>query len=342
MATMTRNATFVRNRYWHSALALAAAFLAGCAGTAATSPREVDAAEQTVPEEASPANAEDDEEGQTRFDWPRTGSVRVEEEVQKRGKTATLKFALDLKSDPASGLLEVRHRPLEVTADGRTLAVPGGGLDPVTAAVLPVFRVAPDGELVEVLEVEERVRAALAMMRSSLPEPQFEQLRSSPLGQRLGDVLTAKVTEMWGAWVENWTDFEPEPGEGVEFEMELPTAGDRTIPALGAFQHFGPVEGKPGLSRVRFEWKTKEGSDVDAGFAALVGVQVLPGYASLSIEYSAEAWIDLATLRPERVETGRRVRVTPKSGEPIEELERHTYRFDFSGAADTRPPARAN
>jgi len=97
-------------------------------------------------------------------------------------------------------------------------------------------------------------------------------------------------------------------------------------------RNLGPSAERPDRARLRYEvGSTKMGPAVSAALGGL-GTDVSAEVSSVSFQYGSEVVIDLATLRPDWVRTERIVSAEGKDGQRKQQIERHTYEFDWATA----------
>lgn len=276
------------------------------------------------------------------FAWPAPAKVAVTQDAVKKGKRARMRFNLVTEMDPRDGSLLVGFRDYEfLEFDGMPVdtAEAREALAPVLAltSLVPSFRVAADGALVELvgLDVEAMVQG---LRRMGKADPQveavFDRLTKSP---EMRAQIEAKAADSWSLWVGFWR------------EQDLEEGGTRTVitrvPVLGAeldqqvvVRHLGRAEGCPGCVRLRAE-ATLEGPDFRKAWMGMTRSLAGQGdHAKGLEEFLAsvedikrtsimETVTDPATLKPVTVTSETRVTVRARNQPPAEQTERATYAF---------------
>lgn len=293
---------------------------------------------------ASAAAAAAADQGFT-FQWRAPCRVPVEELVEKKGKTARLRYVVVVQSRP-DGRLSVRLEEMSfVEANGLDVTSPEwqARLAPALAmvATLPVLVVTPEGEHVATEGIDamvERVLSSKAFTGGSMPKESSNAAAKLLRSDAMKELLAEKMTEYWAAWVEAWIGGTLAPGEVFEGDIEVPLGGQQ-VPTKMRFEHHGPVE--RGSKLVRLSLAMRQTGDVAAaGMASIVRMLIqesgqgpLKGVKieSFNRVMRAETETDPASLRPRRarheVETQMIV-----AGKKLSQREVHDSRFDWAKA----------
>lgn len=177
------------------------------------------------------ARAQDDEDcfsfpvTTLRSDWPRSGQVAVRETVLENGVRAVTAYTLRWQPDGSGVAFVLGFEDFRLlTIDGRDASEPGvkavaDRLAP-RLKVLPRMRISFDGELIELLELDQVIAAVAAEMPRNEETAALEEKLRRPETRR---ALEAAAAERWNAWGAGFSGLETlGPGYEQETDVEIP------------------------------------------------------------------------------------------------------------------------
>ncbi len=164
-----------------------------------------------------------------KFAWPVPSQVTVTENTLKKGKTAKTRYDIVLSKQAKGNNYEVRFEHFQfLDINGMDLSVPENKkqLGPMLAqmnamgSMIPTLVVNPQGQVEDVIGMEEAVTNALKVMPAA--DPQMIAALKSPA---MIAQMKEKSVDFWRVWVETWVLSQPAPGKPVVVEMEIPVVG---------------------------------------------------------------------------------------------------------------------
>lgn len=280
-----------------------------------------------------------------RFGWPAEGSVRVREDILKKGRSVETTYVLRWApiADGSGTVLE--YSDYEIVSFG---GVPRS--DPRLAKVLPQFEALAsampkftldeEGNLTGFIGFEEMIDSVLGLLEERDPElgPKIAELLRQP---QMRATMEEKAAETWNAWVGNWIDLEVERGTEEVWEVDVEEYGG----FVREFEYrFGERAEYRGLECVEIAME----SVADEALLLRTTLEMLGLIAeSVDVELPDElpfarmARTDLIEgifavdgLRPLEVERSMTVQIWKTANSESEEsLESHHYVFEWSDMA---------
>lgn len=283
-------------------------------------------------EETPPAPVE---EVTLTFDWPATGSVRVDQRhTAENGETARSRFLLFWSPNEAQRGTVVQHTEYEFLGVGqRDMDDPGFRQEAQMfrwlQSSLPEMYVGPDGQVLGFGSWAKTVRDTLAYMRETgateeqvgYMEETFEQPGYSTATQQ-------NLAQLWHVWVGAFNGQTYPVGEMQETEISQPVP--RTEKKIRVQQRIKVEEvaapGKPRRVRVRLQNLT----DPESLKAALLSIgEANVGMQPLEARDEIEGVFEVETLRPLYVRTMTLARWDTVQA-PIEQRETREYTFNWT------------
>jgi hypothetical protein len=171
------------------------------------------------------------------FDWPAGMAAHV---TGYRYRAQESSDGLDTTRTDFTYELRVREDPQGLRIDFEDFRVPGATEESAVedrvalalAGLTPSYVVSPDGDLLDVLGLEEMIETTESYLR-----PMLDSAGSPALEQYMAQLLTpevvqGQVAEEWVSLVAAWVEAEFELGQAYELETEepLPVLGGQLVP----------------------------------------------------------------------------------------------------------------
>ncbi|WP_375767752.1 hypothetical protein NR798_39695 [Archangium gephyra] len=272
-----------------------------------------------------------------RFAWPVPSRVTVTERILKKGKRAVMRYDAVLSARKEGGyeLKLDKFQFLEREGQDLTKGPLPPGIKEATAmaSAIPTLVLSAEGELVDMVGVEEMLERIYKMM----PEERREQMRAVFERPGMKEMFKQSGGEFWNAWVGAWVGLKLAAGEEglVTGQSQLPSG---PVESVVTVRHRGPDAEHQGAVRLELE-SVLEGEPfrktVVATMTQLFQGATPPGKEPPDVDAMvksarrvsrAEVVMDSATMRPysaRRYDVSKVV-VGDKESETIEE---HEYSF---------------
>lgn len=277
------------------------------------------------------------------FDWPAPATVTVTESAEKKGNKTKMRYRLAISRTDDGGL-RLSYRDfefLEVNGHDATTPAMKKALAKTVAmtAAIPDLLVDEHGMFVGATDMDEMIDRVVDSKKETRGDEASEKVRESMKSQPARDVLTAAVARYWQTWAGGWIGWSQAPGAPVTEVRTSDVFGAR-VEAPVTTTHHGAVDGAAGLVRLSFRVKL-EGGAARKAYDQMIGAlikdedrrrEIADGFEEISMSDELEVQTDPKTLRP-RVASNRKViRLQPKGGDAVEQVESHRYEFDWGEA----------
>jgi hypothetical protein len=274
-----------------------------------------------------------------RFAWPIPSHARVTETVEKKGRTAVLRYDASLVP-AANDKLELRLSHVELV---KSPSADVGGvqnvMDGLLEALQPTLVISRAGALEDVIGSEQAVAAVLGMARSHISDAEMlkgiESVLRSP---EVAAAIKRKTGEYWELWVGAWAGAELKAGDDFTADVPLPLPDGTTVKQRTRVRHLGPDPEARGYVRLLLDG-TLEGPEFTAAMRRVVGQLIPKGlpkdvppadvFQSIRRELRLAAVTEAATLRPREAHSVTTTTVTLKTGETQTQVERRHYQFEW-------------
>jgi hypothetical protein len=264
------------------------------------------------------------------FGWSDGAAVVVTEEAARQGMTVKMRYTLAVSRD-GEGNLRIQHTGLEfLEVNGKALTDKARtALAPMLAlsGALPDVIVSPDGKLRAVADLDSAAARAVAFVRQHNPAKAAVVERSLGI-QPVRDAMKRRAIETWTWWVGAWVGLQVRTGETTKLPRsagEGAAAADARLTVSRATAD--RIEMKL-ESEAKGEEARKAAAEVAVAMSKQMGRDLDPSRIE-SVESRDEVRVvtDPRTLRPVRVVTQQTSRVSMAGKAPVEQTERHDYRF---------------
>jgi len=259
----------------------------------------------------APAKASSPAAGpELRFAWPAPSRVTVTERILKKGKRSVVRYDAVLSKRQGGGY-EVKLDKFQfVEMDGRDLTK--GPLPPelqaatAVAGAIPTLVLSPEGQVVDVVGMEEAVEKALALVPDE--KGMREQMRTVLSQPSMAQAMKQKAGDFWSVWVGAWVGTDLAAGEKYSgtVPVQLPAG---PVDSAVTMHHRGPDTSHKGAVRLELE-TVLEGEPFRKAMVGLLA-QMMKGSVpqdkapdfdamlkSARRVSNVEAVTDAATLRP--------------------------------------------
>ena len=279
-----------------------------------------------------------------RFDWPRSGEVRVVETITRTGSSSRIRYTLRLSPHgPDKKGLRVRYGDIEVLeVDGKKPSKEQATQIARVSSVLPDVIVDAAGRGRDIAGVK-RVTDRLAKYFADDGDlKQAVLLKHMAKDPKTVAAFKASALQIWRAWVDVWRDAGP-PGQPIT--RREPTALLPGAEALDiATRLVNEGADSAGVARLFYEAEVTPSNAPTAAralegqVAERIGLKAKQ-LSSVTAVLRFEARIQLGTLRPHEIRTERTVEVvlSPAAGAgkggTHKDHEAHVYAFDWSAVA---------
>lgn len=276
------------------------------------------------------------------FDWGAPCKVRVNEMMERKGKTKYVSFLLDMR--PVGNELHVRRR------DHRSLHADGTE-EPMDSAderdalrmldgILPTMIIQHDGTISDVTGLDEMADFILTFPEFADDPVKQEKLRRAMKSEQARATQKNRAAEYWDIWVGAWVGF----SAGRDAPQTVNTTTElfgQEMPLSLVAEHLGPSIDNSGLVHLRIS------STIEMSRASRVGMeraveamrklmtdQPLPAdlvFRSFEKSSIYEVDTDPATLRPARARRVAKWQINI-SGKLVQAREIQDYKFDWAHA----------
>ncbi|KFE67306.1 hypothetical protein [Hyalangium minutum] len=276
-----------------------------------------------------------------RFAWGAPSRVTVTERILKKGRRSVVRYDAALSARQGGGYELKLDKFQFVELDGRDVTKGPLPLDIKAAAAvagaIPTLVLSPEGQVVDVVGMEETVARALAM----IPEEKGmrEQMRAALSQPSMAQMMKQKAGDFWNVWVGAWvgTDLAAGAERSGTVPMQLPSG---PVDSQVTVRHRGPEAGRKGAVRLEME-TVLEGEPFRKGMAGVMAQMMkAAGPADKTPDFNAmlksarrvstlEVVTDAATLRPYSARTSQVTKLQVE-GQEREEVEEREYSFAWS------------
>jgi len=272
-----------------------------------------------------------------RFAWPTTGSVRVREELLRKGNRATLNYELSWQPESDDRVV-LTHEQVRLAMLNRDMSNPkirqAVREAQAIATVVPQLHVSSAGALVSFEPIAAAIERTASALRKEVEEDLVRQMHEFLARPNKGALLEAKLTEVWGYWVGDWAGMQVARG----LQAQLPVDREKTGGVIAQISvqvtdrtHF---RGVPCVEILRTS--TANEAPMKAKLVAMMRAQ---GAKSADLaariervdgEWFVRGIFSTDGLRPLEVHTSRSKLIWfTRQKEPVEEREDHSYFFSW-------------
>ncbi|HMR04709.1 MAG TPA: hypothetical protein PKA88_03015 [Polyangiaceae bacterium] len=265
------------------------------------------------------------------FDWQPPAAADVTHEHEKNLTRVTTRFTL--RACPAGELMSVRAIDHELSSVDE---VPASAIDPdelaqvnALARATPTFLVTKDGQVYDVVGMEQAMRATLVQMRAEGRDAAIlDRLEKSFASPLMTQQIKEKYSELWYLWVGSWLDVDLSKQRSTqdmtiflggknlviptEFEVKTSTPDRTEVSLQGVLE--GPAASQALSHMIRAMVSLPDGDQDKIGQLQLRRV------------HSATLVTDPSSMRPSRVMATMRITVTG-SGPTSRRAEGDRYTF---------------
>jgi hypothetical protein len=286
------------------------------------------------------------------FAWPVPSRVTVTETVLKKGQTAKMRYDMVLTAQSKGENRELKFDKFKfIELDGTDLSVPENQekLAPVLkhltamGSMLPTLVITPDGDVDDVVGMDECAENALKLLPS--PDPKIAAMLRSP---EMIAQMKAKSQDFWRVWVQTWLMSQPTVGKDKTLEIEIPLLGGLKMNAPLTVRNEGPV--RENASEVKLTAQTvlegeparKALQDMMMTLVAKVppkeGVKPFSPDMIKSLKRSTKFVVvtNPQTMQPQSAESESIIDLAIEDQQKTE-TEKHEYVFDWSANASAKP-----